>query len=171
MIIEEAPKKTKEQILQEEASLAEAIRLDTLEKEEEAKQICDDWTEDKLRRYFGTYLKNMFEGHPLVQIPIGGLLGQQRLIVRVLYYLQEYIAFYIESSDIYMLTERTYPVTAKSKLALGVMKIDELDILNGDEENTLLVEVPMPYTIKGYQSTMSNRLKDWLVQSKRGLLV
>ncbi|GJU91607.1 hypothetical protein Tco_1304030 [Tanacetum coccineum] len=38
MIIEEAPKKTKEQILQEEASLVEAIRLDTLEKEEEAKQ-------------------------------------------------------------------------------------------------------------------------------------
>ncbi|GKC12481.1 hypothetical protein Tco_1009263 [Tanacetum coccineum] len=38
MIIEEAPKKTKEQILQEEASLAEAIKLDTLEKEEEAKQ-------------------------------------------------------------------------------------------------------------------------------------
>ncbi|GJT85630.1 hypothetical protein Tco_1067347 [Tanacetum coccineum] len=37
--IEEAPKKTKEQILQEEASLAEAIRLDTLEKEEEAKQV------------------------------------------------------------------------------------------------------------------------------------
>ncbi|GJT26477.1 hypothetical protein Tco_0906752 [Tanacetum coccineum] len=39
MIIEEAPKKTKEQILQEEASLAEAIRLDNLEKEEEAKQV------------------------------------------------------------------------------------------------------------------------------------
>ncbi|GKA55251.1 hypothetical protein Tco_0754200 [Tanacetum coccineum] len=39
MIIEDAPKKTKEQILQEEASLAEAIRLDTLEKEEEAKQV------------------------------------------------------------------------------------------------------------------------------------
>ncbi|GJX42041.1 hypothetical protein Tco_0257031, partial [Tanacetum coccineum] len=39
MIIEEAPKKTKEQILQEEASLAKAIRLDTLEKEEEAKQV------------------------------------------------------------------------------------------------------------------------------------
>ncbi|GJT80745.1 transposase, MuDR, MULE transposase domain protein [Tanacetum coccineum] len=38
MIIEEAFKKTKEQILQEEASLAEAIRLDTLDKEEEAKQ-------------------------------------------------------------------------------------------------------------------------------------
>ncbi|GJT70954.1 putative ribonuclease H-like domain-containing protein [Tanacetum coccineum] len=32
MIIEEAPKKTKKQILQEKASLAEAIRLDTLEK-------------------------------------------------------------------------------------------------------------------------------------------
>ncbi|GJR90575.1 hypothetical protein Tco_0214586 [Tanacetum coccineum] len=39
MIIEEAPKKTKEQILQKEASLVEAIRLDTLEKEEEAKQV------------------------------------------------------------------------------------------------------------------------------------
>ncbi|GJW12734.1 putative reverse transcriptase domain-containing protein [Tanacetum coccineum] len=39
MIIEEAPKKTKEQILQEEASLVEATRLDTLEKEEEAKQV------------------------------------------------------------------------------------------------------------------------------------
>ncbi|GKA34776.1 hypothetical protein Tco_0721205 [Tanacetum coccineum] len=39
MIIEEAPKKSREQILQEEASLAEAIRLDTLQKEEEAKQV------------------------------------------------------------------------------------------------------------------------------------
>ncbi|GKA38357.1 hypothetical protein Tco_0730908 [Tanacetum coccineum] len=39
MISEEAPKKSKEQILQEEASLAEAIRLDSLQKEEEAKQI------------------------------------------------------------------------------------------------------------------------------------
>ncbi|GJZ77095.1 hypothetical protein Tco_0641767, partial [Tanacetum coccineum] len=33
MISEETPKKSKEQILQEEASLAEAIRLDTLHKE------------------------------------------------------------------------------------------------------------------------------------------
>ncbi|GJV90285.1 uncharacterized mitochondrial protein-like protein [Tanacetum coccineum] len=39
MIIEETPKKSKEQILQEEASLDEAIRLDSLQKEEEAKQI------------------------------------------------------------------------------------------------------------------------------------
>ncbi|GJT78901.1 hypothetical protein Tco_1045626 [Tanacetum coccineum] len=39
MIIEEAPKKSKEQVLQEEASLAEAIRLDTLQKEEVAKQV------------------------------------------------------------------------------------------------------------------------------------
>ncbi|GJW39896.1 uncharacterized mitochondrial protein-like protein [Tanacetum coccineum] len=39
MIIEETPKKSREQILQEEASLAEVIRLDTLQKEEEAKQI------------------------------------------------------------------------------------------------------------------------------------
>ncbi|GJU89356.1 putative ribonuclease H-like domain-containing protein [Tanacetum coccineum] len=35
----QASKKTKEQILQEEASLAEAIRLDALEKEEVAKQV------------------------------------------------------------------------------------------------------------------------------------
>ncbi|GKF50997.1 hypothetical protein Tco_0147464, partial [Tanacetum coccineum] len=34
MIIEETPKKSKEQISQEEASLAEAIRLDSLQKEE-----------------------------------------------------------------------------------------------------------------------------------------
>ncbi|GJT09001.1 hypothetical protein Tco_0843463 [Tanacetum coccineum] len=39
MLGEETPKKSKEQILQEEASLAEAIRLDSLQKEEEAKQI------------------------------------------------------------------------------------------------------------------------------------
>ncbi|GKC90522.1 hypothetical protein Tco_1151171 [Tanacetum coccineum] len=39
MISEETPKKSKEHILQEEASLAEAIRLDSLQKEEEAKQI------------------------------------------------------------------------------------------------------------------------------------
>ncbi|GJV90913.1 putative ribonuclease H-like domain-containing protein [Tanacetum coccineum] len=39
MISEETPKKSKEQILQEEASLTEAIRLDSLLKEEEAKQI------------------------------------------------------------------------------------------------------------------------------------
>ncbi|GJS82137.1 hypothetical protein Tco_0748678 [Tanacetum coccineum] len=39
MIIEETPKKSKEQVLQEEASLAEAIRLVTLQKEEVAKQV------------------------------------------------------------------------------------------------------------------------------------
>ncbi|GJY00568.1 hypothetical protein Tco_0357586 [Tanacetum coccineum] len=39
MLSEETPKKSKEQILQEEASLAEAIRLDSLQREEEAEQI------------------------------------------------------------------------------------------------------------------------------------
>ncbi|GJX40856.1 hypothetical protein Tco_0255846 [Tanacetum coccineum] len=39
MISEETPKKTKEQILQEEASLAEAIRLDTEQREEVARQV------------------------------------------------------------------------------------------------------------------------------------
>ncbi|GJR22381.1 hypothetical protein Tco_0970908 [Tanacetum coccineum] len=87
MIIEEAPKKSKEQILQKEASLAEAIRLDTLQKEEEAKQhyTDEDWdlirakikanaklsnkerarakrnkpmTQSQLRTYMMNYLKN-----------------------------------------------------------------------------------------------------------------
>ncbi|GKA02479.1 hypothetical protein Tco_0675144 [Tanacetum coccineum] len=39
MISEETPKKSKEQILQEEASLAEAIRLDTEQREEVARQF------------------------------------------------------------------------------------------------------------------------------------
>ncbi|GJU68027.1 hypothetical protein Tco_1254286, partial [Tanacetum coccineum] len=45
MISEETPKKSKEQILQEEASLAEAIRLDTEQREEVAKQhyTNEDW--------------------------------------------------------------------------------------------------------------------------------
>ncbi|GJZ99528.1 hypothetical protein Tco_0672079 [Tanacetum coccineum] len=38
-LLDELQKKSKEQILQEEASLAEAIRLDSLQKEEEAEQI------------------------------------------------------------------------------------------------------------------------------------
>ncbi|GJU38720.1 hypothetical protein Tco_1191677 [Tanacetum coccineum] len=47
MISEETPKKSKEQVLQEEASLAEAIRLDTLQKEEVAKQVVESkiWTQ------------------------------------------------------------------------------------------------------------------------------
>ncbi|GJW76949.1 hypothetical protein Tco_0138631 [Tanacetum coccineum] len=49
MIIEETPKKSKEQILQEEASLAEAIRLDTLQKEEVAKQHYTDEDWDLIR--------------------------------------------------------------------------------------------------------------------------
>ncbi|GJS26091.1 hypothetical protein Tco_0486711 [Tanacetum coccineum] len=39
MISEETPKKSREQVLQEEASLAEAIRLDTEQREEVAKQV------------------------------------------------------------------------------------------------------------------------------------
>ncbi|GJX50674.1 hypothetical protein Tco_0277519 [Tanacetum coccineum] len=39
MIIEETPKKTKEQVLQEEANLAEAISLEYLQKEEVATQV------------------------------------------------------------------------------------------------------------------------------------
>ncbi|GJY39966.1 hypothetical protein Tco_0426330 [Tanacetum coccineum] len=49
MIIEETPKKSKEQILQEEASLAEAIRLDTLQKEEVAKQVNFGFTPEAQR--------------------------------------------------------------------------------------------------------------------------
>ncbi|GJW34296.1 hypothetical protein Tco_0054328 [Tanacetum coccineum] len=49
MIIEETPKKSKEQILQEEASLAEAIRLDTVQKEKVAKQHYTDEDWDLIR--------------------------------------------------------------------------------------------------------------------------
>ncbi|GJZ59412.1 hypothetical protein Tco_0615228 [Tanacetum coccineum] len=61
MIIEEAPKKTKEQILQEEASLAEAIRLDTLEKEEEAKQhyTDEDWDLIEQRLKLNVYFQDV----------------------------------------------------------------------------------------------------------------
>ncbi|GKD87121.1 hypothetical protein Tco_1358275, partial [Tanacetum coccineum] len=74
MIIEEtqAPKRTKEQIQQEEASLAEAIRLQNLEEEETAKQVHLDallakrrakakrskpMTQSQLRIYMSNYLK------------------------------------------------------------------------------------------------------------------
>ncbi|GKC04036.1 hypothetical protein Tco_0995646 [Tanacetum coccineum] len=50
MISEETPKKSKEQILQEEASLAEAIRLDTLQKEEVAKQDAEPRQKSGKRR-------------------------------------------------------------------------------------------------------------------------
>ncbi|GKB33434.1 hypothetical protein Tco_0872835 [Tanacetum coccineum] len=88
MIVEEtqAPKRTKEQIQQEEASLAEAIRFQTLEEEETAKQVHLDallakrlaeeeekkhfaeerakakrnkpMTQSELRIYMSNYLKN-----------------------------------------------------------------------------------------------------------------
>ncbi|GKD62834.1 hypothetical protein Tco_1300343 [Tanacetum coccineum] len=54
MIVEEtqAPKRTKEQIQQEEASLAEAIRLQTLEEEETAKQVhLEAFSVEELKRY------------------------------------------------------------------------------------------------------------------------
>ncbi|GJY63328.1 hypothetical protein Tco_0464788 [Tanacetum coccineum] len=59
MIIEEAPKKSKEQILQEEASLAEAIRLDTLQKEEEAKQ--GTWKLSQLKNLSFEEVKDEFD--------------------------------------------------------------------------------------------------------------
>ncbi|GJS41201.1 putative ribonuclease H-like domain-containing protein [Tanacetum coccineum] len=59
MIIEEAPKKTKEQILQKEASLTKAIRLDTLEKEEEAKQ--GTWKLSQLKNLSFEEVKEEFD--------------------------------------------------------------------------------------------------------------
>ncbi|GJX52481.1 hypothetical protein Tco_0280850 [Tanacetum coccineum] len=59
MIIEEAPKKPMEQILQVEASLAEAIRLDTLQKEEVAKQ--GTWKLSQLKNLSFEEVKEEFD--------------------------------------------------------------------------------------------------------------
>ncbi|GJW99427.1 hypothetical protein Tco_0183341 [Tanacetum coccineum] len=82
--------------------------------------------EDELEKVLWEYLKNMFE-EPLSTDPIWSSLGQQRIISWRYYTTCRVHCLNLESSDIYMLTERKYPLTAeRSKLELGS---------NGDEEN------------------------------------
>ncbi|GJR74757.1 putative nucleotidyltransferase, ribonuclease H [Tanacetum coccineum] len=122
MIIEEtqAPKRTKEQIQQEEASLAEAIRLQTLEEEETAKQIQKYGTNrpgDVYDRVLWSDLRTMFDP-PLNEDAIWSLPLQQKIISWGYYDKCEVHYLTLEACSIYMLADRKYPL---SKDACQVM--------------------------------------------------
>ncbi|GJU28148.1 ribonuclease H-like domain-containing protein [Tanacetum coccineum] len=68
--------------------------------------------EDELERVFWKYLKNMFE-EPLSTDPIWSELGQQRIISWRYYESCRVHCLNLESMDIYMLIERTYPLSAE----------------------------------------------------------
>ncbi|GJX53598.1 putative ribonuclease H-like domain-containing protein [Tanacetum coccineum] len=68
--------------------------------------------EDELEKVLWEYLKNMFE-EPLSTDPIWSSLGQQRIISWRYYTTCRVHCLNLESSDIYMLTERKYPLTAE----------------------------------------------------------
>ncbi|GJS06933.1 retrovirus-related pol polyprotein from transposon TNT 1-94 [Tanacetum coccineum] len=71
-----------------------------------------DGPEDELEKVFWKYLKNMFE-EPLSTDPIWSLLGQQRIISWRYYDSCRVHCLNLESMDIYMLIERTYPLSAE----------------------------------------------------------
>ncbi|GJZ51945.1 putative ribonuclease H-like domain-containing protein, partial [Tanacetum coccineum] len=68
--------------------------------------------EDELEKVLWEYLKNMFE-EPLSTDPIWSSLGQQRIISWRYYTTCRVHCLNLESSDIYMLIERKYPLTAE----------------------------------------------------------
>ncbi|GJS84736.1 hypothetical protein Tco_0751277 [Tanacetum coccineum] len=68
--------------------------------------------EDELERVFWKYLKNMFE-EPLSTDPIWSELGQQRIISWRYYESCRVHCLNLESMDVYMLIERTYPLSAE----------------------------------------------------------
>ncbi|GJW99292.1 hypothetical protein Tco_0183206 [Tanacetum coccineum] len=71
-----------------------------------------DGPEDELEKVFWKYLKNMFE-EPLSTDPIWSELGQQRIISWRYYESCRVHCLNLESMDIYMLIERTYPLSAE----------------------------------------------------------
>ncbi|GJT58524.1 hypothetical protein Tco_1002057 [Tanacetum coccineum] len=71
-----------------------------------------DGPEDELEKVFWKYLKNMFE-EPLSTDPIWSELGQQRIISWRYYDSCRVHCLNLESMDIYMLIERTYPLSAE----------------------------------------------------------
>ncbi|GKA65853.1 hypothetical protein Tco_0765560 [Tanacetum coccineum] len=77
--------------------------------------------EDELENVLWEYLKNMFEA-PLSTDPIWSLLGQQRIISWRYYNTCRVHCLNLESSDIYMLTERKYPLTAEVCKAMLIKK-------------------------------------------------
>ncbi|GJT47094.1 ribonuclease H-like domain-containing protein [Tanacetum coccineum] len=151
MLSEETPKKSKEQILQEEASLARSIRNGSLQKEKEdgtdivyinfgamLKSISrDDLTElyrivmnrygmdgpeDKLEKGFWKCLRTMFE-EPLSTDPIWSELGQQKIISWRYYDTCRVHCLNLESMDVYMLSERKYPLSAEVCQTMLKMKL------------------------------------------------
>ncbi|GKD47858.1 hypothetical protein Tco_1276834, partial [Tanacetum coccineum] len=66
----------------------------------------------ELEKILWEYLKNMFE-EPLSTDPVWSSLGQQRIISWRYYTTCRVHCLNLESSDIYMLIERKYPLTAE----------------------------------------------------------
>ncbi|GJT80146.1 hypothetical protein Tco_1054488 [Tanacetum coccineum] len=160
MISEETPKKSKKQVLQEEASLAEAIRLDTLQREEVAKQVhldsllaqriaeeelslkmfgeelqtkpqkdeCDEARMMNQSKKWGKMEGNRMARKGCIQVLIrndsedivqdvsnlyGVELGQQKIISWRYYESCRVHCLNLESMDVYMLIERSYPLSAE----------------------------------------------------------
>ncbi|GJX60345.1 hypothetical protein Tco_0291735 [Tanacetum coccineum] len=74
-----------------------------------------DGPEDKLEKIFWKYLKDMFE-EPLSTDPVWSLLSQQRIISWRYYDTCRVHCLNLESMDIYMLSERKYPLSAEQIL-------------------------------------------------------
>ncbi|GJV19863.1 hypothetical protein Tco_1368883 [Tanacetum coccineum] len=83
------------------------------------------------------------------------LIWSQRIICWSYYDACRVHCLNLESADVYMLIERKYPLSAEQSRM--------------EEEQQHLVEVLCTNTTNGYQSTMSNRHKDWLVQEQTAL--
>ncbi|GJS08686.1 hypothetical protein Tco_0365482 [Tanacetum coccineum] len=100
-----------------------------------------DGQRKRLENDFGNCLRTMFE-EPLSTDPIWSELGQQKIISWRYYDTCRVHCLNLESMDVYMLSERKYPLSA---------------------------EVLCTNTTNGYQFTMSNQHKDWLVQEQTAL--
>ncbi|GJT44457.1 hypothetical protein Tco_0953172 [Tanacetum coccineum] len=78
--------------------------------------------EDKLEKIFWKYLKDMFE-EPLSTDPVWSLLSQQRIISWRYYDTCRVHCLNLESMDIYMLSERKYPLSAEVCQTMLKMKL------------------------------------------------
>ncbi|GJT33034.1 retrovirus-related pol polyprotein from transposon TNT 1-94 [Tanacetum coccineum] len=81
-----------------------------------------DGPEDKLEKIFWKYLKDMFE-EPLSTDPVWSLLSQQRIISWRYYDTCRVHCLNLESMDIYMLSERKYPLSAEVCQTMLKMKL------------------------------------------------
>ncbi|GKA85968.1 hypothetical protein Tco_0807622 [Tanacetum coccineum] len=137
-----------------------------------------DGPEDKLEKIFWKYLKDMFE-EPLSTDPVWSLLSQQRIISWRYYDTCRVHCLNLESMDIYMLSERKYPLSAESKWLTGKETSNPFKIFNdspltgvntpGSDENRLklydlmykivnvadMMEYPKPRTFTDEQAYSS----------------